>query len=86
MDKDFIPWPYFRASVALVYYLVGALALLLVLFFLSFTAYLHYVHWKYSHIPQPKRPRYVMSVVRAPATEALGSIPGGCLGFTVLLL
>ena len=38
-------------------YAVGAVALLLLLAFLSFTGYLLYIHWKYSHIPQPKRPR-----------------------------
>jgi hypothetical protein len=39
------------------YLSIGALVLLLVLAFLIFTGYLHYVHWKYSHIPQPNRPR-----------------------------
>ena len=40
------------------YLSLGALVFLLVLAFLAFTGYLHYVHWKYSHIPQPNRPRY----------------------------
>ena len=39
-------------------YILGTLVLLLVLAFLAITGYLHYVHWKYSHFPQPKRPRY----------------------------
>ena len=45
-------------------YLFGVLASLPVLAFLLLTAYLHYVHWKYSHIPQPKRPRYYCSQVQ----------------------
>ena len=45
---------------SLILYLLCVLVFLLVLAFLVFTGYLHYVHWKYSHIPQPKRPRYTM--------------------------
>jgi hypothetical protein len=48
-------------AVSILLYVVGAVALLLVLAFLSFTGYLVYIHWKYSHIPQPKRPRWVVS-------------------------
>ena len=43
---------------SVLYFSLGTLVFLLVLAFLTFTGYLHYVHWKYSHIPQPKRPRY----------------------------
>ena len=42
---------------SLILYLLCVLVFLPVLVFLVFTGYLHYVHWKYSHIPQPKRPR-----------------------------
>ena len=45
------------AAVAVALYVVGLVALLLVLAFLAITGYLYYVHSKYSHIPQPKRPR-----------------------------
>ena len=48
-------------AISVLLYVVGAVVLLLVLAFLSFTGYLIYVHWKYSHIPQPKRPRWVGS-------------------------
>jgi cell shape-determining protein MreD len=44
---------------ALLLYIFCGLVFLLVLAFLAFTGYLHYVHWKYSHIPQPSRPRWV---------------------------
>ena len=44
------------------YFSLGALVFLLALAFLTFTGYLHYVHWKYSHIPQPKRPRYIVDL------------------------
>lgn len=37
----------------------GTVSLSAVAVFLAITAYYHYVHWMYSHIPQPKRPRYV---------------------------
>ena len=43
----------------LILYLFCGLVFLLVLAFLIFTGYLHYVHWKYSHIPQPKRSRWL---------------------------
>ena len=39
-------------------YALGALALAAAVVFLIVVAYFHYVHWRYSHIPQPKRPRY----------------------------
>ena len=53
-------WSTLSNSGYLTLYIIGALALVLVvLVFLFFTAYLHYVHWKYSHLPQPKRPRYI---------------------------
>ena len=49
----------YASSSSIALYTVSAVVLCLVFAFLAVTAYFHYIHWKYSHIPQPKRPRLV---------------------------
>ena len=46
------------ASTSAVLYVVSAVAVLSAVVLLAITAYFHYNHWRFSHIPQPKRPRY----------------------------
>ena len=46
------------ASTSVVLYVVSAVAVLSAVVFLAIIAYFHYNHWRFSHIPQPKRPRY----------------------------
>lgn len=46
-----------------VLYTAGGLVGLLFAAFLVLTVYIYYIHWKYSHIPSPKLPRYVRSVI-----------------------
>ena len=40
--------------------LAGGLLCLLTTLFLLFTVYIYYIHSKYSHIPSPKRSRYIV--------------------------
>ena len=47
----------------MVLYVLGALALAAAVVFLIVVAYFHYIHRKYSHIPQPKRPRYAVAII-----------------------
>lgn len=47
----------YPSSSSIALYTVSAVVLSLILAFLAISAYLHYIHWRYSHIPQPKRPR-----------------------------
>lgn len=44
-------------------YVLGALALTSAAVFLMVVAYFHYIHWRYSHIPQPKRPSFFLGHV-----------------------
>ena len=46
--------------IGLVLYVLGIVLILLVLGFLITTGYIQYVHWKFSHIPQPTCPRYML--------------------------
>lgn len=46
-----------RKMFTAVLYLFVVLVLLLLVVFLALTFYIYYIHWKYSAIPQPKRPR-----------------------------
>ena len=51
----------------------GAIVLLAVAVFLAFTVYYHYIHWMYSHIPQPKRPRYMWLQAIPPACSKINN-------------
>lgn len=53
----------YASSSSIAVYTVSAVVLFLILAFLAVTAYFHYIHWKYSHIPQPKRPRLAYSSI-----------------------
>lgn len=58
-------------SSTMVLYVLAALALTVAVVFLIVVAYFHYVHRKYSHIPQPKRPRY--DVIQKPGAISKSS-------------
>jgi membrane protein YdbS with pleckstrin-like domain len=48
---------------SIAFYTVSTVVLCLILAFLAVTAYFHYLHWRYSHIPQPKRPRLAYIII-----------------------
>ena len=51
----------YASSSSVTLYAVSAVVLSLILAFLATTAYFHYIHWRFSHIPQPERPRLAVT-------------------------